>query len=172
MAVSDLSLTKAKTPKETLLYQGSGVPGRDILTQWNPDRSAEIFMRGSGSFIKLDEVNEARRKRRILIIEAEQWWRGWLISLAGAARMVGHWPENDCGEEDEYISGRLRQEETEQQDWSPLGKTKAGAKSALPPIIFSGLIRWEADLGPCGFCATTLQCINKVSDHQNGICWL
>ena len=51
MAVSDLSLTKAKTllwpcdvfavaqqrhggvPKETLLYQGSGVPGRDILTQ-------------------------------------------------------------------------------------------------------------------------------------------
>ena len=39
-----------------------------------------------------------------------------LISLA-AARMVGRCrPENDCGEEDEYISGRLRQEETEQQD--------------------------------------------------------
>ena len=78
----------------------------------------------------------------------------WSLWRAGA-RMVGHWPENDWGEEDEYISGRLRQEETEQQDWSPLGKTKAGAKSALPPIIFSGLIRWEADLGPCGFCGTT-----------------
>ena len=61
--------------------------------------------------------------------------------------MVGRRPENDCGEEDEYISRQLREEETEQQDWSPLGKTKAGAKSSSPPIIFSGLIRWEADLG-------------------------
>ena len=79
----------------------------------------------------------------------------WSLWRAAVPRMVGHWPENDWGEEDEYISRRLRQEETEQQDWSPLGKTKAGTKSALPPIIFSGLIRWEADLGPCGFCGTT-----------------
>ena len=32
------------------------------------------------------------------------------------AHMVGRRPENDCGEEDEYISRQLREEETEQQD--------------------------------------------------------
>ena len=89
------------------------------------------------------------RRRKVEPLHSTQ-----LISLAGA-HMAGCWPENDCGEEDEYISRRLRQEETEQQDWSPVGKTKAGAKSGLPPIIFSGLIRWEADLGPCGFCRST-----------------
>ena len=68
------------------------------------------------------------------------------------------------------LAGDCGAEETEQQDWSPVGKTKAGAKSGLPPIIFSGLIRWEADLGPCGFCRTTMH-IKIVSDHQAGIFW-
>ena len=83
-------------------------------------------MRGSGSFVKLDEVNGARWKNPhlirmiMMIIEAQNSDEDaqnstQLISLAGA-HMAGCWPENDCGEEDEYISRRLRQEETEQQD--------------------------------------------------------
>ena len=67
--------------------------------------------------------------------------------------MVGaRWPENDCGEEDEYISGDCAQKKLNgKMEKQMVGKTKAGAKSSRSPIIFSGLIRWEADLGPCGF---------------------
>ena len=83
-------------------------------------------------------------------------------SLWRAARMVGTGQKMTVEKKMNILAGDCGAEETEQQDWSPLGKTKAGAKSGLPPIIFSGLIRWEADLGPCGFCGSTMQYIKIV----------
>ena len=66
--------------------------------------------------------------------------------------MVGaRWPENDCGEEDEYISGDCAQKKLNGKMDHGWEKQRLVQKALAPPIIFSGLIRWEADLGPCGF---------------------
>ena len=79
--------------------------------------------------------------------------------------MVGaRWPENDCGEEDEYISGDCAQKKLN-------GKMDHGWEKQRPrckklsrsPIIFSGLIRWEADLGPCGFRSHNITTLKKQS---------
>ena len=98
---------------------------------------------------------------------------GWTVDLFGGHIWLGRAGQKMTVEKKMNILAAIARRRNWTARWITGGKNKGrGAKSSRSPIIFSGLIRWEADLGPCGFRSHNITTLKNKPQFTKEILWL